>query len=90
MRQSVDYLRRATGHQVMTNEIGQFDRSPATVYGLLYKTANLQSPCVIWFGRDGSGGAQGLVNADGSVRPNGAAFRNFLADCDGVVDCGRS
>jgi hypothetical protein len=89
MQMSVDYLRRATGKAVITNELGQFDRSPATVYGLLYKTASLQIPWVIWFGSDGSGGAQGLVNADGSVRPNGVAFRNFLADCDGVVNCGR-
>jgi hypothetical protein len=87
---TVDYLRRATGKPVITNEIGQFDLSPQTMLGLLDKTASLHIPWVIWFGSDGGGGAKGLVNADGSLRANGRAFRAFLAQCDGKVNCGRA
>jgi hypothetical protein len=86
---TVSYLRRATGKPVVTNEIGQFDLSPQTMLGLLDRTATLHIPWVIWFGSDGGGGAMGLVNADGSLRANGRAFRSFLAQCDGKVNCGR-
>jgi hypothetical protein len=86
---SVEYLRHATGKPVMTNEIGQFDLSPRTMLGLLDTTARLHIPWVIWFASDGSGGARGLINSDGSLRSNGRAFRDFLAVCDGQVDCGR-
>jgi hypothetical protein len=85
---TVDYLRRVTGKQVITNEIGQFDDSPATLWALLEMTATLHLPWVVWFGSDGSG-AVGLFNIDGSIRANGLAFRDFVQRCDGRIDCGK-
>jgi hypothetical protein len=90
MKTTVEFLRRATGKQVVTNEIGQFDTSPDTLRGLLDMTARLHIPWVTWFASDGSGGAMGLFsNTDGSIRPNGVAFRDFVQRCEGRIDCGR-
>jgi hypothetical protein len=89
MKTTVEFLRRATGKQVVTNEIGQFDTSPTTVSSLLDMTAMLHIPWVTWFASDGSGGALGLFNPDNSIRPNGVAFRDFVQRCDGRINCGR-
>jgi hypothetical protein len=88
MKTSVEYLRRATGKQVITNEIGQFDESPGTVNALLDMTAQLHIPWVVWFASDGTG-AVGMFNADNSIRPNGLAFRDFVQRCDDRINCGR-
>jgi hypothetical protein len=88
MKTTVEFLRRATGKQVITNEIGQFDDSPDTVSGLLDMTARLHLPWVVWFASDGSG-AVGMFNSDNSIRPNGLAFRDFVQRCENRIDCGR-
>jgi hypothetical protein len=88
VKTTVEYLRRATGKQAITNEIGQFDDSPETVRALLDETARLHLPWVVWFASDGSG-AVGMFNPDGSIRSNGLAFRDFVQRCDGRIDCGR-
>ena len=88
MRTTIEFLRRATGKQVITNEIGQFDDSPDTARALLDMTAQLHVPWVVWFASDGSG-AVGMFNPDGSIRSNGLAFRDFVQRCDGRINCGR-
>jgi hypothetical protein len=87
VKTTVEFLRRATGKQVVTNEIGQFDDSPDTVRGLLAETAQLHLPWVVWFASDGSG-AVGMFNTDGSIRSNGLAFHDFVQRCEGRIDCG--
>jgi hypothetical protein len=87
---SVAYLRRATGHEVMTNEIGQFDASPDYVTSLMSEAATLRIPWITWFASDGSGGAVGMFNPDNSLRANGVAYRNFIIRCDDRVDCGKA
>jgi hypothetical protein len=89
MRISVDFLRRATGKQVVTNEIGQFDTSPDTMRALLDETARLHIHWVTWFASNGSGGAMGLFNPDGSIRSSGIAFRDFVQRCDKRINCGQ-
>src|SRR4051794_21058371 len=89
MQTTVEFLRRATGKQVVTNEIGQFDTSPDTLHGLLDMAARLHIPWVTWFASDGSGGAMGLFNPDNSIRSNGLAFRDFVQRCEGRINCGR-
>ena len=88
MKTTVEFLRRATGKQVITNEIGQFDDSPDTARGLLDMAAQLHMPWVVWFASDGSG-AVGMFNSDGTIRSNGLAFRDFVQRCDGRINCGR-
>jgi hypothetical protein len=88
MKATIEFLRRATGKQVITNEIGQFDDSPDTARGLLDMTAQLHLPWVVWFASDGSG-AVGMFNSEGTIRSSGLAFRDFVQRCDGRINCGR-
>lgn len=81
--QAVAYLQRATGKRAVTNEIGQFDRRGTTVTGLLGEAVKLRLPFTVWFGGDGNP-AYGLFDPDGTLRPNGLAFRDFMRAHPGV------
>lgn len=74
LTQTVNYLKRATGHPVITHEIGQYNVDPAVVTGHLLTLARLGTPIVIWFDADGDP-ALGLHDAPGVLRPNGYAYR---------------
>lgn len=74
LTQTVNYLKRATGHPVITHEIGQYNVDPAVVTGHLQTLARLGTPMVIWFDADGDP-AFGLHDAPGVLRPNGYAYR---------------
>jgi hypothetical protein len=77
LRQSVRFLRRATGKAVITTEVGQHNVEPAVVSGHLRTLVKrLRLPFVIWFDADGTP-ALGLHDAPGVLRPNGLAFRAF-------------
>ncbi|MGI8405359.1 MAG: hypothetical protein ACR2OE_11455 [Thermomicrobiales bacterium] len=73
LRQTVEYLRRATGHQLISNELGQTSQEPSVVTGHITTLAQLEVPVVIWFDTDGIP-AIGLHDAPGQLRPNGQAF----------------
>jgi hypothetical protein len=77
LKESIDFLERATRKPAVTNEIGQFNRDPSTVTSLLTATAQKKLAYVVWYGGDGSGGAAGLFDAKGTLRPNGTAFKSF-------------
>jgi hypothetical protein len=75
LRQSVRYLRRATGKSVITTEVGQHNVEPAVVSGHLRTLVKrLRLPFVIWFDADGTP-ALGLHDApvpcDPMVWPSG-------------------
>jgi hypothetical protein len=75
----VDYLRRATGKPVVTTEIGQHNTSSDVVTGhLTTLVEELRLPFVIWFDADGIP-ARGLHDNIGQLRPNGQAFKDFVA-----------
>lgn len=78
LRQTVEYLRKSTGHEVVTHEIGQYTVDPAVVTGHLTTLADLHVPVVIWFDADGDP-AVGLHDAPGVLRPNGDAFAAFAS-----------
>jgi hypothetical protein len=73
LRQTVVYLRAATGHPVITHEIGQYTQDPNVVTGHLATLAELKVPIVIWFDADGDP-AVGLHDAPGVLRDTGIAF----------------
>ena len=75
--EAVNYLRRMTNLPVMSNEIGQTDQSPEAVQKLLSAAADLKLAYAVWFSLDRDP-VQALQNADGSLRPNGQAFREFM------------
>ena len=76
LSEAVSYLKRATGLPPMSNEMGQRDQAPDAVDKLLAAAIDLHLPYVVWFSLDRS--AQALQNEDGSLRPNGIAFRDFM------------
>lgn len=82
LEETVSYLRRITGLQPITNELGQQNNeSPTQVTSVMQKVKDLGLPIAVWFSHDVSGfaGARSLFNTDGSIRPNGQAFANFIS-----------
>jgi acetyl esterase/lipase len=75
--EAVNYLRRTINLPVMSNEIGQIDQSPEAVQKLLSAAAELKLTYAIWFSLDRDP-AVALQNEDGSLRPNGQAFHDFM------------
>jgi len=77
LAEAADFLSLQTGLPVMTNEIGQHDRSPETVRQLMAAVVQLALPYAVWFSVDGPQ-AQGLMDPDGTLRDNGLAFQQFI------------
>ncbi len=73
LRDSVTFLRKATGHDVVTHEIGQHSVDPSVVTNHLKTLDDLDLPFVIWFDADGMP-ALGLHDQTGQLRANGDAF----------------
>lgn len=83
MSEVITYLQNATGKPVLSNEAGVLNASPGIVQNMLqqFRTSNL--PFVLWYSGDGTvnngmARAVALTNANGSLRSNGEAFRDFL------------
>lgn len=65
-----------SGHKVMSNEVGQLNTSPYTVTNTLDAFKGVSY--LLWYSNDGGNGAKSLFNSDGSLRPNGVAFSNYI------------
>ena len=79
--EAVDYLEAASGLNALTNEVGQQrNEDPNQVTSVMQKIVDLKLPYAVWFSMDvpGFGGARSLLNPDGTLRPNGEAFRDFI------------
>ena len=79
-KEIIRYIERVTGKRAMSNEVGARASSPEVVTGVLQQLSETDMAYVIWFSGDGSGGSVALHNEDGSLRQNGIAFKNFMAD----------
>ncbi len=78
-KEAVDYLRRVTGKEVMTNEIGQLNQSSQIVQQMMQAVLEVKLPYAIWYSGDGGEGkAVAVNNGDGTLRPYGTAFRDFI------------
>ena len=75
LKQTVKYLRSATGHEVISHETGQHNTDPAVVTSRLKTFDQLHVPWVIWFDADGMP-AYGLhdMHMPGTLFANGVAF----------------
>ncbi|MBI3098284.1 MAG: hypothetical protein HYY93_08600 [Planctomycetes bacterium] len=81
--EAVKCLRETTGLPVISNELGQQkNEDPAQVRAIMGKIVELELPVAIWFSIDVPDHAQAraLFNEDGSLRPNGEAYRDFLKE----------
>lgn len=79
LAEAVAFLEAETGLPAMTNEVGQHDEEPETVRKLLAKILELKLPYAIWYSVDRPD-SRALQNGDGTLRPNGEAFRAFLRE----------
>jgi hypothetical protein len=77
LAEAADFLHTQVGLPLMTNEMGERDDDPATVQALMQKSLDLNLAYVVWFSIDAAQ-ARALNNADGSLRPTGEAFRDFI------------
>ena len=78
---AVNFLRSASGLPVITNEWGQQQNENADQIGaVMQQMVNLKLPIAVEFSIDIAVGeqARALVNTDGSLRPNGVAFKDFI------------
>lgn len=83
LTEAVAYLGRASELPVLTNETGQQqNENPAQVTSVMGKILELSLPIAIWYSIDtaSEGSAQALINTDGSLRPNGEAYQNFIQE----------
>jgi hypothetical protein len=81
-------LQSAVGLPLMTNEMGQQDKDPATVTNLLAEALDLKLAYVIWFSIDPTEKVLNdpnkalipmpLNNPDSTLLPNGEAFEAFI------------
>lgn len=79
LEEVVQFLRRRTGKEVLTNEIGQLNTSPTVVKDVLKKCLELRIPYIIWYSGDGGEGKSvALTNFDGSLRENGKKFSELM------------
>ena len=77
----------------ITNEVGQHNEDPQQVTDVMGKIVELNIPYAVWFSVD-SNKARALIDTNGSLRPNGEAFKTFIngmfikgdIDKDGDVD----
>lgn len=75
-----DVLHQLTKRPLMCDEAGQrTERAFEVGEKIRVLLDNGVSP-VIWFAVDGAGGAVGLVDKDGTLRPNAAAFKKAAAE----------
>ena len=79
----VDFLASATGKPAMTNETAQKNLSPSLVTSMLNEYNKTGIKYVIWYSGDGDNLVipdSALHNTDGTLRLNGIAFSNFMAN----------
>lgn len=74
----LNYLRRVSEYlPIMTNETGQHNDDPKQTERQLIMLKNLNVSPVIWFSID-TRYARSLVNRDGTFRPTGKTFKQFV------------
>jgi hypothetical protein len=86
LREAAEYLARATGKPIVTTEIGQHNTNPDVVTGhLTTLVERLDLRLALWFDADGIP-AMGLHDQPGQLRPNGEAFKSFVASHTNALD----
>jgi hypothetical protein len=79
IKEIADYLRRATGKEVLCNEFGQYNQSTSLISSMVseLELANL-SYAVVYSGSGGAAGAKPLHNGS-NLLDNGVAYRDAIA-----------
>ncbi len=76
--ETIDYLKRATGKTVITNELGQYDQANETLTSSLQMCKNYKLPYIIWYSGEIDGRSYPLQHADESLTNTGVAYKGFI------------
>ena len=78
LEEAVNFLEQAVGKPVMTNEMGQQNSAdPNVIAPMLQKAYDLGLSYIVWYSVDAPQ-AKALQDENGTLRPNGEAFRQFM------------
>ncbi len=79
-KETVNFLKRATGKNVITNEFGQDNTDPAITQAMMQAVMDIKLPYAIWYDGDGTA-AMGLHETGTTkLRSTGVAFRDSIAE----------
>lgn len=76
--ETIDYLHRATGKTVITNEYGQDNTTPSITTDLQQAALDAKLPYAIWYDGDGTSAFGLHERGTTTLRPNGQAFAQFI------------
>lgn len=76
--ETIDYLKRATGKTVITNEYGQDNTTPTITTDLQQAALDAKLPYAIWYDGDGTSAFGLHERGTTTLRPNGQAFAQFI------------
>jgi hypothetical protein len=89
LRQAVETFRAVIRRPVISNEMGQRNNDPAITRARLETATELGLTFVVWYSSDaGPASPRSLVRSDGSLRPTGQAFRDFVQERYGASPAG--
>jgi hypothetical protein len=78
----VAFLEKTTGLPALTNEFGLGEQDPQALQAVMEKLVQLGLPYAVAFSLDRQ--AVAFQDNDGSLRPNGKAFQEFIANTFGI------
>jgi len=82
LNEVINYIKKRTRKDIISNELGQFDTDPNTLLALVDLCTNRNFPFIIWYSPDENSNRRDtpLQYEDGSLTPTGVAYRNYLED----------
>ncbi len=78
--EAIAYLKKATGKNIISNELGQLDTDPNTLLTHVQQCTNNGLPYITWYSPNEDLGKRStsLQHNDQSLTPNGVTYKNYL------------
>ncbi len=76
----INYLKKRTNKKIITNEIGQFDKTNSTLQAHVQKCTDYDFPYILWYSPNEHGDkkATPLQYSTGSLTPTGITYKDYL------------
>lgn len=81
LNQVINYLKKRTGKEIISNELGQLDYDTLTLLSDVRTCTRQAFPYILWYSPDQDAGKRGtpLQYPDATLTPTGIAYKNYLA-----------
>lgn len=76
--ETIDYLQRATGKKVITNEMGQYDQDPATLTASVDMCSSYKLPYILWYSGQIGDRSFPLSYNTGLLTTSGVAYQSYI------------